>query len=182
VSGKVRGSTAEIFLLANHIPQDLSDSNDSQSAGLQRSPLSYRAKGIIRSTGRKFPRGPTSSNLGLNPHAVMKTLARMPSSCNHLLLPSGMGERGAFGRTETRIWVDVSVSSRISRMVRAPGIGSVVGALVRQDDSGGFFIAEKLRAEPQPLFPGDVVTSSDHSSSGFCSERPRSRGYSKVIR
>jgi CspA family cold shock protein len=64
-------------------------------------------------------------------------------------------------------------------MVRAPGIGSVVGALVRQDDSGGFFIAEKLRAEPQPLFPGDVVTSSDPSPSGLCSERPRSRGYSK---
>src|ERR1039457_1673440 len=48
----------------------------------------------------------------------MKTLARIPSSCNHLLLPSRMGEGGAFGRTETRIWVDVSVSSRISRMVR----------------------------------------------------------------
>jgi hypothetical protein len=112
----------------------------------------------------------------------MKTLARMPSSCNHLLLPSGMGERGAFGRTETRIWVDVSVSSRISRMVRAPGIGSVADALVRQDDSGGFFIAEKLQAEPQPLFPDNVETSSDPAPSGFCSERPRSRGYSKFIR
>jgi len=41
---------------------------------------------------------------------VMKTLARMQSSCNHLLLTL-VGQGGAFGRTETRIWVDVSVSS-----------------------------------------------------------------------
>src|ERR1019366_2694330 len=137
-------------------PQDLSDSNESQSAGLQRSPLSYRAKGIIRSTGRKFPRGPTSSNLGLNQYAVMKTLARMPSSCNHLLLPSGMGERGAFGRTETRIWVDVSVSSRISRMVRAPGTGSVVGALVRQDDSGPVSLPKSCARSRNPRFPATL--------------------------
>jgi hypothetical protein len=48
--------------------------------------------------------------------------------------------------------------------------------------SGGFSIADKLRAEPQPLFPGNVETSSDPTSSGLGSERPRSRGYSKFYR
>ena len=87
VSGKVQGSAAEILVLANHIPQDLSDSNDSQSAGLPGPQLSYRAKGVIGCNGVEIPGGPTSSKLGLNPRDVMKTLARMPSSCNHPCFP-----------------------------------------------------------------------------------------------
>jgi hypothetical protein len=43
VSGNVQGSAAEILVLANHIPQNLSDSNDPHSAGLPRPQLSYRA-------------------------------------------------------------------------------------------------------------------------------------------
>src|SRR5271165_2303354 len=75
--------------------------------------------------------------------------------------PLRLGEGGAFGRTETRIWVDVSVSSRISRIAWAPGICSDALALVRQGEFvDPFFFAQKLRAEPQPLFPGNVETSS----------------------
>ena len=133
---------------------------------------------------RAQPRGPVISSfgsqlsvsiVGTTQPPVMKTLARMPSSCNHLLLPSRLGEGGAFGATETRIWVDVSVSSRNSRTVSAPGICSDADALVRQHRFTELFHCGKLRAEPQPLFPGDVETSSERSS-GLGSEPSAKQG------
>ena len=89
--------------------------------------------------------------------AVMKTLARIPSSCNHLLLPSRMGEGGAFGSSETRIWVDVSVSSRISRTVLAPGICSVADTLVRPElIHGAFPLQKSCELSRNPCFPATL--------------------------
>ena len=64
------------------------------------------------------------------------------------------------GFAETRIWVDVSVSSSIHALRRVPGTTRDATVVLRQGVFVGLFqLQEKLRAEPQPLFPGDVATS-----------------------
>ena len=47
---------------------------------------------------------------------VIKTLAKTKASCNHSLLPLKRAEWGSFGARRIWIWVDVSVSSRTSRI------------------------------------------------------------------
>src|ERR1019366_5134623 len=129
-SGHVRQSSRE-----HHRDTPARQSHPTRSLRQQRSAISWppTVPVILSCRGRNLP----------NPCLVIKTLARIASSCNHLLLPSRMGERGAFGRTETRIWVDVSVSSQISRIALAPGIGSVADALVRHDRFTGHFHCRK---------------------------------------
>lgn len=67
---------------------------------------------------------------------------------------------GVSGLIPGMIWVDVSVSSRTSSIVglseRALG---ALASLPSDMSIGPFSIAEKLRAEQQPLFPGNVETS-----------------------
>ena len=71
----------------------------------------------------------------------------------------------AFGFTETRIWVDVSVSSSIHALHRFQELARDATVVLRHVQFvGPFSIAEKLRTEPQPLFPGDVETSPRHVS------------------
>ena len=87
--------------------------------------------------------------------------------CNNHLPKSGVpviifcsppkGRRGAFGFTETRIWVDVSVSSSISRIARAPGIYSDAIAVVRQGKSVGLFpLQESCQLSRNPCFPATL--------------------------
>ena len=118
------------------------------------------------------PRIPCDENTCQNP--------RVPAII--VCSPLGLGEGGAFGGTETRIWVDVSVSSRNSRIARVPGICSDADRISPSgSNSGAFSIAESCELSRNPCFPATLRRLPILCSSGLILERPRSRGYFQVL-
>ncbi len=91
---------------------------------------------------------------------VRKTLARLSSSCNYHLLPFGWAKREL--SVEPKRGFGLMFLSAVEFHALHGFQGSALTRLHESviANSWAFFLCAKLRAEPQPLFPGDVETSS----------------------
>ena len=107
---------------------------------------------ILQCGGARFRSGSIRKSL------CKKYLPNSRVPCKYRLPPFGLGGGGVFGSTETRIWVDVSVSSSISRIARVPENYAERAAVRRPAlTRGAFSFAEKpCELSRNPCFPATL--------------------------